>query len=114
MSEKQASVSVRPQSWKKEDVPYYEGDVSVTSSNKIVRMPVGQIRLLERARPGRAFMDFLGIRRGTLASIDFERTEILDAMCVKWISERGIIDLDQMSIEALHYMGEFRRLLNAK
>ncbi len=107
------SVQIRPPYWKEDQAYYYEGEIQVSSANKIIGMPVGFMQARATAG-GEAHLDFLGIRKGTLAMITFKKVKWLDQFCAQWIADRGIIDLDQMSLDAMHYMGEFRRLLNAK
>jgi hypothetical protein len=109
-------IQIRPPAWKDDDVGYYRGEVEVSSPNKIIAMPTGfiQARIVGLPEGTGAQLDFLGIRKGQLAYINFKDVKWLDALAAKWLSDRGIIDLSQMSLEALHYMGEFRRVLNAK
>jgi hypothetical protein len=110
------SIQIRPEAWKDDQAGYYRGEVEVSSPNKVVMMPTGfiQARVVGLPDGTGAQLDFLGIRKGQLAYVNFKDVTILDSFCAKWLSDRGIIDLSQMSLEALHFMGEFRRALNGK
>ena len=74
---------------------YHIGDLQVTARPKVLSRATDSI-LMRADSIGGAHMTCMGVRGGELAHLDFKKAQTLDALCAKWLIERGCINISDL------------------